>query len=83
MAGRPYLMMPCRSCRRFMLLTSVSLCLIATALTLASVECLNRFSQAFGCMPLVDEVARIEYGFKHNAWYKSLADKLWAQLRMI
>lgn len=42
----------------------------------AQSECLNRFSQAFGCMPLVDEVARIEYGFQHNACYKSLADKL-------
>ncbi|KAJ6788003.1 hypothetical protein PWT90_01115 [Aphanocladium album] len=39
-------------------------------------ECLNRFAKAFGCMPLVDEVARIEYGVKHNVWYKSLADRL-------
>ncbi|TQV95632.1 hypothetical protein V2A60_000817 [Cordyceps javanica] len=39
-------------------------------------ECLNRFAEAFGCMPLVDEVARIEYGVKHNASYKALANKL-------
>ncbi|KAM0666664.1 hypothetical protein ACQRIU_004519 [Beauveria bassiana] len=31
---------------------------------------------AFGCMPLVDEVARIEFGVKHNVWYKTLADRL-------
>ncbi|KAM3467059.1 hypothetical protein NHJ6243_000456 [Beauveria neobassiana] len=39
-------------------------------------ECLNRFASAFGCMPLVDEVARIEFGVKHNVWYKTLADRL-------
>ncbi|KAM3450639.1 hypothetical protein MY3296_005910 [Beauveria thailandica] len=39
-------------------------------------ECLNRFANAFGCMPLVDEVARIEFGVKHNVWYKTLADRL-------
>lgn len=43
---------------------------------LARSACLNRFAEAFGCMPLVDEVARIEYGVKHNVWYKSIADRL-------
>lgn len=40
--------------------------------------CLNRFAKAFGCMPLIDEEARIEYGVKHNVWYKTVADMVWS-----
>ncbi|VUC32173.1 unnamed protein product [Clonostachys rosea] len=39
-------------------------------------QCLNDFAQAFQCMPLVDESARIERGYKFNVWYKSLWDRL-------
>lgn len=39
-------------------------------------ECLNVFAEAFGCMPLVDEVARIEFGVKHNVWYRTLLDMI-------
>lgn len=37
-------------------------------------KCLNVFANAFDCMPLVNETARIEHGVKHNIWYKSLWD---------
>lgn len=37
-------------------------------------KCLNVFSEAFQCMPLVNETGRIEHGVKHNVWYKSLWD---------
>uniref|UniRef100_A0A8H7NI93 Glycosyl transferase 64 domain-containing protein n=1 Tax=Bionectria ochroleuca TaxID=29856 RepID=A0A8H7NI93_BIOOC len=39
-------------------------------------QCLNDFAHAFQCMPLVDESARIERGYKFNVWYKSLWDRL-------
>lgn len=39
-------------------------------------ECLNRFAKAFGCMPLVDEAARIDHGVEQTVWYKRLADLL-------
>ena len=37
-------------------------------------RCLNSFAVAVGCMPLVDEMGRMERGYKHNVWYKSLWD---------
>jgi hypothetical protein len=37
-------------------------------------KCLNDFAEAFSCMPLVNSTGRLERGFKHNAWYKSLLD---------
>lgn len=38
--------------------------------------CINEFAEAFQCMPLMDEEARIERGHKHNRWYKTLWDRL-------
>ncbi|KAI6782774.1 Exostosin-3 [Emericellopsis cladophorae] len=37
-------------------------------------QCLNDFAQILGCMPLVDVKGRMERGFKHNVWYKSVWD---------
>jgi hypothetical protein len=38
--------------------------------------CINEFAEAFQCMPLMDEEARIERGHRHNRWYKTLWDRL-------
>ncbi|KAH8178535.1 glycosyl transferase family 64 domain-containing protein [Sarocladium implicatum] len=38
--------------------------------------CINDFAEAYGCMPLMDEEARIERGHRHNRWYKTLWDRL-------
>lgn len=39
-------------------------------------KCLNEFAEAFQCMPLVDEEARIERGHRHNVWYKTVWDQM-------
>lgn len=39
-------------------------------------RCLNEFADAFGCMPLRDEEARIEWGHRHNVWYKTVWDRI-------
>lgn len=40
--------------------------------------CVNHFVKTMGCMPLVDVEGRMEDGVKHNVWYKTLSDRLWA-----
>lgn len=39
-------------------------------------RCLNKFANVVGCMPLVDAIGRIERGYRHNTWYKSLWDTI-------
>ncbi|KAH7316805.1 glycosyl transferase family 64 domain-containing protein [Stachybotrys elegans] len=38
-------------------------------------KCLNDFAKAYDCMPLVTEEGRVERGYRHNLWYKSMWDR--------
>lgn len=39
-------------------------------------DCLNDFAEALQCMPLVTEEGRVERGYRHNMWYKSIWDRI-------